>query len=138
MVVMAREIYFEIEYNYNTLETGIVVPAVLKFGEESSDVRAKLDTGSAFCVFERKHGERLGLEIESGMPLRMVTATGKFDTFGHTVNLSVLGIETEATVYFAAEESFFLNILGRQGWLNRVKLGLIDYEGKLLLGAYGE
>jgi hypothetical protein len=68
----------------------------------------------------------------------MSTATAPFDTFGHAVNLSVLGIETEATVYFAAEESFYLNILGRQGWLDRVKLGLIDYEGKLLLSAYGE
>ena len=135
---MAREILFEIEYDYNTLETGILLPAKLKFGEETSDVRAKLDTGSAFCVFERKHGERLGLEIESGIPLRMITATGKFDTFGHRLNLSVLGIETESTVYFAAEDSFFLNILGRQGFLDRVKLGLIDYEGKLLLGAYGE
>lgn len=67
----------------------------------------------------------------------MLTATGPFDTFGHTINLSVLGIETESTVYFAADESFYLNILGRQGWLDRVKLGLIDYEGKLLLSAYG-
>lgn len=72
---MAREIYFEIEFDYNTLETGIVLPAELKFGEETSDVRAKLDTGAAYCVFERKHGERLGLDIESGTPLRMSTAT---------------------------------------------------------------
>lgn len=115
-----------------------MIPAVLKFGAESSDVRAKIDTGSTFCVFERKHGERLGLDVESGTPLRMITATGGFQTFGHTVNLSVLGIETESVVYFAAEDSFSLNVLGRVGWLNRVKLGLIDYEGKLLLNAYGE
>ena len=135
---MAREIYFEIEFDYNTLETGIVLPVELKVGEETSDVRAKLDTGAAFCIFERKHGERLGLDIESGIPLKMITATGPFDTFGHTINLSVLGIETESTVYFAAEESFYLNILGRQGWLDRVKLGLIDYEGKLLLSDYAQ
>lgn len=63
---------------------------------------------------------------------------GGFKTFGHTLTLWVLGFETESVVYFAAEESFRLNILGRNGWLNRVKLGLIDYEGKLLLSAYGE
>ncbi len=78
------------------------------------------------------------MEIETGYPLQMTTAKGPFQTYGHRVNLSVLGIETEATVYFAAEESFYLNILGRQGWLDRVKLGLIDYEGKLLLNAYDE
>jgi hypothetical protein len=52
--------------------------------------------------------------------------------------MSVLEIETISTVYFAKEESFTRNVLGRQGWLDRVKLGLIDYEGKLLLSAYGE
>lgn len=135
---MPEEIYFEIVHKYQTLETGIVLPAILRLGDEGVDVRTKLDTGAAFCVFERKHGERLGLEIETGYPLRMRTATGPFDTFGHTINLSVLGIETESTVYFAADDSFNLNILGRQGWLDRVKLGLIDYEGKLLLSAYGE
>ena len=135
---MAQEIIFDVLHEYNTLEVGIVVPTILKLGESSADLKAKVDTGAAFCIFERIHGLRLGLEIETGIPLRMMTATGQFDTFGHTINLSVLGIETEATVYFAAEESFFLNILGRQGWLDRVKLGLIDYEGKLLLSAYGE
>jgi hypothetical protein len=135
---MAKAMDFSVEYDYNTLETGIVVPAVLKFGDEISDIRAKIDTGASYCVFERKHGERLGLEIETGIALTMITATGPFDAFGHTVNLSVLGLETESTVYFASEESFYLNILGRQGWLDRVKLGLIDYEGKLLLSEYGE
>lgn len=130
---MAEEIVFDIVHEYKTLETGIVLPVHLEHGSEQATVRAKLDTGSQFCIFERRHCERLGLEVETGMPLRMLTATGTFDTFGHTVNLSVLGIETESTVYFAAEDSFYLNILGRQGWLDRVKLGLIDYEGKLLL-----
>lgn len=135
---MSQEIVFDVLHEYNTLEIGIVVPAILKLGIDSVEVKAKIDTGAAFCVFERVHGLRLGLEIETGIPLRIMTATGTFDAFGHTINLSVLGIETESTVYFAAEESFYLNILGRQGFLDRVKLGLIDYEGKLLLSAYGE
>jgi len=133
---MAEEITFDVFHRYDTLETGVTVPAVLRFNDITADIKAKVDTGSTFCVFERIHGENLGLDIETGTPLRMITANGGFDTFGHTVNLSVLGIETEATVYFAAEESFYLNILGRQGFLDRVKLGLIDYEGKLLLSAY--
>jgi hypothetical protein len=135
---MAEEIVFDVAHLYNTLETGIVVPAVLRFGDIVADVKAKVDSGSTFCVFERIHGENIGLEIETGFPLRISTATGTFDAFGHTINLSVLGIETESTVYFAAEHSFYLNILGRQGFLERVKLGLIDYEGKLLLSAYSE
>ncbi|HMS42253.1 MAG TPA: hypothetical protein PKE69_18615 [Pyrinomonadaceae bacterium] len=135
---MEEEILFSISYLYNTLESGIVVPVAISDGESIVKFEAKIDTGSSFCVFQRIQGERLGLDIEGGTPLRMSTATAPFDTFGHRVNLSVLGIETESTVYFAAEDSFYLNILGRQGFLDRVKLGLIDYEGKLFLSAYGE
>lgn len=135
---MAETIVFDDVYFYNTLETGIVVPAVLRFNDIVADIKAKIDTGSTFCIFQRIHGENLGLEIESGDFLKMSTANSTFDTFGHRVNLSVLEIETESTVYFAAEESFHLNILDRIGWLDRVKLGLIDYKGKLLLSAYNK
>jgi hypothetical protein len=135
---MAEDIHFDFGYLYNTQETGIVVPTELWLGTASVRIRAKVDTGSAFCIFERLHGENLGLDIETGIPLRMITATGGFLAFGHMVDLSVLGIITGTTVYFAEEESFYLNILGRQGWLDRVKLGLIDYEGKLLLSGYGD
>lgn len=90
------------------------------------------------CIFERKHGERLGIEIETGREQVFSTAAGTFTAYAHDVAMSVLDIETTATVYFAKEESFTRNVLGRQGWLDRVKLGLIDYEGKLFLSAYGE
>lgn len=82
--------------------------------------------------------EVLGVDVESGDEIRISTATGYFTAFGHELTLSVLDIETVSTVYFAKEESFTRNVLGRQGWLDRVKLGLIDYEGRLLLSAYSE
>ena len=76
--------------------------------------------------------------MESGEPVHFITAAGDFDAYAHDVVLSVLEIETHTRVCFAKEESFTRNVLGRQGWLDRVKLGLIDYEGKLLLSVYGE
>ena len=136
--MISKTIDFDIVHEYDTFETGITLPIILKFGESLVKIDGKIDTGSTFCVFERIHGENLGIEIETGIALRIGTAAGSFPVFGHTINLSVLGIETESTVYFAAEESFSLNVLGRNGWLDRVKLGLIDYEGKLLLSDYGK
>ena len=37
------------------------------------------------------------------------------------------------TYNFAEDENFSRNVLGRQGRLDRVRLGLVDYEGKLCL-----
>lgn len=123
---------------YDTLKTGITVSVILKFEEELVDFEAKVDTGASFCIFERKHAERLGLEVENGEKIRISTATGYFSAYKHELLMSVMNIETVSTVYFAKEESFTRNVLGRQGWLDRVKLGLIDYEGKLFLSEYNK
>ena len=131
-------IEFSTAYAYDTLKTGITLPVTLGCNSRTVDFEAKLDTGSSHCIFERRYGENLGLEIENGTLEKFGTATVGFYAYGHEVSLSVLEVETYATVYFAKEESFTRNVLGRQGFFDRVKLGLIDYEGKLLLSDYGE
>jgi hypothetical protein len=123
---------------YDTLKTGITVSVILKFGDELVDFEAKIDSGASFCIFERKHAERLELDVESGEEIRISTATNYFSAYKHELRLSVMNIETVSTVYFAKEESFTRNVLSRQGFLDRVKLGLIDYEGKLLLSEYNQ
>ncbi len=106
---------FDEVYFYDTLKVGITVSVILFAGDESVDFEAKVDTGSSFCVFERKHAERLNLDVESGELLRISTATSGFDAYGHELSLMVMGIETYSKVYFAKEESFTRNVLGRQG-----------------------
>jgi hypothetical protein len=106
---------FEEVYQYNTLKSGITVPVKLAFAENQLAFTAKIDTGSTHCIFERKHGLQLDLEIESGIELNFSTATGTFRAFGHEVTLSVLSIETVSTVYFAESEYFDRNVLGRIG-----------------------
>ncbi len=129
-------IEFETLYNYNTLKSGITVLVKIYFGNEYRELNAKFDTGAENCIFERKHGERLGIEIELGEEQIFSTANSHFIAYKHELKLSVLGIETTSDVYFAKEESFTRNVLGRQGWLDRIKFGLIDYEGKLFLSEY--
>ncbi len=117
-------------------EIGITVSVNLLYADKDVVFDAKIDTGSTFCVFQRLHGELLGLEIEDGIAIDINTATGNFRAFGHELMLTVLGIETVSTVYFAENDAFDRNVLGRIGWLDRVKLGLIEQEGKLFLSEY--
>ena len=72
---MTEEISFTVSHHYNTLESGIVVPVSISDGKTTVKFEAKVDTGSSFCVFQRIQGERLGLDIETGDPMRMMTAT---------------------------------------------------------------
>jgi hypothetical protein len=133
---MLKTLDFEKSYHYSLYEIGITVPVCLTFAEKDVEIVAKIDTGSTYCVFQRLHGELLDLEIENGLPVTIGTATGTFKAFGHELSLSVLGIETVSTVYFAESDYFDRNVLGRIGWLNKVKLALIDEENKLFLSEY--
>jgi len=133
---MAETLQFDEIYYYDTLKKGITVPVYLKYGSQTVDLKAKIDTGAENCIFERKHAERLGIEIDHGEIQSFSTATGSFLAYGHEITINVLEIEMVSTVYFAKEEFFTRNVLGRQGWLDRVKLGLLDYEGKLFLSQY--
>jgi len=101
-------------------------------------VRVKLDTGSAFCVFQRRYAELLGLDVESGAVQRMRTVTGSFTAYGHEVTLTMGGLEWQAVVFFAADESFPVNVVGRVGFLDRLRVGVGDYDQLLYLAAYDE
>ena len=114
---MSESIEFDELYHYDTLKSEITVLVKMHFGKEYREISAKIDTGAENCIFERKHGERLGIEIETGREQIFSTVVGNFATFEHELKLSVLGIETISSVYFAKEESFTRNVPGRQGWL---------------------
>jgi hypothetical protein len=47
-------------------------------------------------------------------------------------------LEWQAVVYFAAEKEFEVNLVGRVGFLDRLRVGVVDYEQLLYLGAYDE
>lgn len=80
----------------------------------------------------------LGLILESGYPQRIETAMGTFLAYGHEVSLLAMDCEFVTTVFFAALPGFFRNVLGRRGWLDRLRLGVIDYDGELYSSLYDD
>jgi hypothetical protein len=123
-------------HHYDSTEGGISMPAVLRSGGKTTRLVAYLDTGAANCLFERKHGEMLKLEIEAGDRRTFSTVAGGVVAFGHFVQLEVHGLKVESMVYFFGDENIEKNVLGRTGWLDRIRLGLIDYDCELYLAAY--
>ncbi len=128
---------FQISYleliEYDPGKPGITLAVILLSGSGKAGFDARLDTGASHCIFERVHGENIGLDIESGELLTISTATGFFTAYGHQVTLSVRDFDFDVMVYFAKDHAFNRNVLGRHGFLNLVRLGLIDYDGKLFL-----
>lgn len=48
----------------------------------------------------------------------------------------MLGVSTYAMVYFFADEEINKNVLGRAGWLDRVRVGLVDHDSMLYVAPY--
>jgi hypothetical protein len=123
---------------YDPAASGITVPVELQVGDRHVRIPdAKLDTGAANCIFKLEYGELLGLHIESGERQVFGTAQGPFTAFGHQVSLSALGFEFIVTAYFA-DSQYPRNVLGRYGWLQQIRIGLIDYDGKLFVSEYDD
>jgi hypothetical protein len=130
---MTHNLAFSQLIEYDAGQTGIIVPIALKLVGKTVVLEAKIDTGATNCIFARQIGEELGLDIESGLPKRIATATGSFLTYEHAITMSILDFDFDLLACFAADNTFQKNVLGRYGFLMQIQLGLIDYEGKLYL-----
>lgn len=133
---MSHYLSFGARLLYDPALPGITVPVRLVIGEVWVETEAKLDTGSSHSVFAREIGEALGIVVSAGEPMRLVTVNGAFLAYGHTLAIRAIEQQLEAMVYFAAEYGFPRNVLGRRGFIDRLRLGIVDYDGVLLASDY--
>ena len=128
---------FSIRHAYSPSSEGIEVPITLpSSARHEARLRAKVDTGASFCVFQRDYAEQLGLGPETGERLSISTAIGSFEAYGHWVTLTCLEWQWETMVYFAASPAFRRNVLGRSGWLQQLRVAIVDYDSVLYLAKY--
>ena len=130
---MPYQLTFEKILLYDSSKSGITVPVFLQTGNLITNVDAKLDTGSSHCIFQRFVGDSLGLDIENGYRIEVHTVNGSFTAYGHNVTLTVLDFKFDSQVFFAKNEDFKRDILGRHGFLNKVQIGIRDYQGEFYL-----
>jgi len=128
---------FPTRHIYPERSQGITVEVLLRSGSNEFRISAKVDTGSEFCVFSRDIADALEIDLESGYLQKMSTMMGSFDTYGHELTYSVLGHEFSGVLYFAVDKALLTrNVLGRRGWLERLKVGIVEYDRHLLISDY--
>lgn len=136
MVGTPVSLAFDAAHQYPEALDGIEVPIGLSIGRQSVELLAKMDTGAAHCIFERKYAEMLGVDVGSGRLQRFRTVAGSFAAYQHEVTVQTLGIEFSAVVFFAQDSTFNRNFLGRSGWLDRLRIAMIDYDRVLFVSPY--
>jgi len=58
---MEQHLTFERLIQYDPSQAGITLEISLNLSAASVKFPAKVDTGASYCIFERRHGEALGL-----------------------------------------------------------------------------
>ena len=127
---------FDSAHHYADNADGLLVPVALQHGKTFHKTSAFIDTGASVCLFSREIGEILGLNVEQGHYKRLGTLAGGLDAFGHEVGIQTLDITLSSFIYFARDYSLPRNLLGRAGWLNKLRFGLIDYDQLIYLSRY--
>ena len=135
---MAHTLTFKVREEYDARASGIEIEVVLSLSEATVTCRAKIDTGAQACLFQREIGDLLGLQIEDGHRREFDGIAGSLIAYGHSVTLHTLGLEFDSMVYFAANYGLRRNLLGREGWLNKVCLAIVDYDAEVFLSRYEE
>lgn len=123
-------------HTYANDDQGVAVPVILRSGKKQIQLVASIDTGASFCLFASELADLLGLELTAGEPKRFRTANSTLEAFGHEIEITAVGVATYTMVYFFADPFIRKNVLGRAGWLDRVRLGLVHYDSKIYLSSY--
>lgn len=135
---MSFQLDFQNRSLYKSLATGITIDTVLRYGISETICLAKVDTGSDVCLFERGVAEFLEIDVESGYAKKFSTLTGDLIAYGHEIELETLGLRFQSFVYFPDSYTVRRNLLGRQGWLHLIKLGLVDHDCELYISPYDQ
>jgi hypothetical protein len=135
---MTHQLSFLIRETYSTTHTGVTIEVTLSLGGTAFVGYAKIDPRAQVCLFKREIGETLGLDIETGYRCELNTLAGSLTAYGHAVTLHTLGLEFDSLIYFAADYGLPRNLLGREGWLQNVRLAIVDYDATLYLSPYQE
>lgn len=136
---MSWEFSFATRLHMTETSSGFYVPAMFSVADREVRVDGYFDVGAAYCVIPREAGEKLGLDIETGEASALRTGTGLMPGYLHYTVLSVGDLIFEDVPTFVAKyPDFDRCLLGRAGWLQKVRLNLVTYDGAIYLNLYDQ
>lgn len=127
------ELSFAVMHRYASND-GIEIPLTIAYGGQEVRASGYVDCGAEASIFSNEIGQLLGIALEAGEPKLFGPASGgTLQTFGHLVTLEFFGITMESVVYFAKFPGLRRNLLGRNGWLSKLRFGLVEYDSTVFL-----
>lgn len=139
-----RTLEFEYQFNYRPifLETRSqklltpplpVIEVALSYDQAATTDFALIDSGSTFSVFTREIADELGIEVMEGRAQRLNTLGGSLLAYGHELEIEITSSLRYATEILFTEYPIPRNLLGHNGFLDRVAVALRSKYGLIYL-----
>ncbi len=135
---MSWQIIYRHRYTVDPKKPGVTLPVSLFANDRVETTEAAIDTGSTLCVFKREIAEWLDIAVEKGIEDHVNAMGTVIRVYGHEVRLVIGEMTMDLLVYFPAFQNIPRNLLGRQGFLQRMLFGLDDYEGVVYFGYHSD
>ncbi len=139
-----RTLEFEYQFNYRPifLETRSqklltpplpVIEVALSHHRAATTDFALIDSGSTFSVFTREIADELGIEVRAGRAQRLNTLGGSLLAYGHELEIRISSNLRYLTEILFTEYPLPRNLLGHNGFLDRVAVALRSKHGLICL-----
>ncbi|NUO81196.1 hypothetical protein HUU05_14045 [candidate division KSB1 bacterium] len=139
-----RALEFEYQFNYRPifLETRSqkllapplpVIEVALSYDRAATTDFALIDSGSTFSVFTREIADELGIEVLAGRAQRLNTLGGSLLAYDHELEIGITSSLRYAIEVLFTEYPIPRNLLGHNGFLDRVAVALRSKFGLIYL-----
>ena len=139
-----RTLEFEYQFNYRPifLETRSqklltpplpVIEVALSYDRAATTDFALIDSGSTFSVFTREIADELGISVTEGRVQKLNTLGGSLLAYGHELEITIAPNLQYAIEILFTEYPIPRNLLGHNGFLDRVAVALRSKYGLIYL-----
>ncbi|MDZ7289686.1 MAG: retroviral-like aspartic protease family protein [candidate division KSB1 bacterium] len=135
---------FEYRFNYRPLllETGSrmaltpplpVIEIEFSYQGATRTALSLIDSGSTFSIFSRVLADELGIEVVQGRAQRLTTLGGTLLAYAHEIGIEITPDLRYKTEVLFTEYPVPRNLLGHNGFLDRVAVALRSKYGFIYL-----
>ncbi len=110
-----------------------MVPVRLHNFGKTVGADALIDTGATFSIFKAEIADFLGVPIERGKKVLIITIGDHLVGYRHNLQMQVLDKTFDCEVVFSRDFRFSLNLLGRNGFLDNHLVTFNQADKKIIV-----
>lgn len=112
-----------------------IIEVVVGHSGRALAVRALVDSGATFSVFQPEVAEYLGVEIKRGQKIHLSGIGGRILGYLHNMDLDLAGQRFKCKIVFSPAFNVSFNLLGRDNFFAPFVISFAEAKRKIIMSA---